>query len=468
VPKLANSVKNSQHLLRQLPSVDRLLQHADTQPLLIIYGRNLTLEALRSVLETARDRLLTGGTSETPAEQNLVGEAAVWLRNLLSPTLYPVVNATGVIIHTNLGRAPLSQSAMAVIQSVAPGYSSLEYDSVTGKRGSRSLHAEALLTRLTGAEQALVVNNNAAAVLLMLIGLCRGREVIISRGQLIEIGGGFRVPDVMAQSGARLVEVGTTNRTHLYDYEKAICEQTAAILVAHPSNYRVVGFTTEPSLLELSDLAHERQIPLLYDQGSGALLDGSPYGLDPEPTVLDGMAAGVDVIAFSGDKLLGGPQAGIICGKAELIEQLKHHPLARAIRADKLCLAALSATLTHYLKEEALENIPVWQMIARPISTVSATAKNWGHQLQQEGINVQILDGESRVGGGSLPGTSLPTKLVAIETIDANGLAEQLRQANTPVIGRIQDNLVLLDPRTVLPYQEEEMMNTLMAVCTQR
>jgi L-seryl-tRNA(Ser) seleniumtransferase len=309
------------------------------------------------------------------------------------------------------------------------------------------------------------VNNNAAGVLLMLTALCRGQEVIISRGQLVEIGGGFRVPDVMAQSGGRLVEVGTTNRTHLRDYENAINENTAAILVAHPSNYRVIGFTSEPSLAELADVAHAHNIPLLYDQGSGALLDVTPYGLEAEPTVPDGLSAGADIIAFSGDKLLGGPQAGLLCGRADLISQLKQHPLARAIRADKLCLAALSATLMHYIKGDAQQEVPVWQMIARSLESIAAEAEQWTTKLQEQGIETDLINGRSRVGGGSLPGTSLPTKLVAITNDDVESLAIRLRMADTPVIGRIQDGRVLLDPRTVLPDQGATLLRTLLEIC---
>jgi L-seryl-tRNA(Ser) seleniumtransferase len=269
----------------------------------------------------------------------------------------------------------------------------------------------------------------------------------------------------MAQSGGRLVEVGTTNRTHLRDYENAINENTAAIMVVHPSNYRVIGFTSEPSLAELADLAHTHNIPLLYDQGSGALLDVTPYGLEAEPTVPDGLSVGADIIAFSGDKLLGGPQAGLLCGRADLILQLKQHPLARAIRADKLCLAALNATLTHYIKAEALQKVPVWQMISRTEQSIVAEAEQWKTQLQERGIGADLIDGRSRVGGGSLPGTSLPTKLVAITDDDAESLAFRLRSADVPVIGRIQDNRVLLDPRTVLPDQGAVLLRTLLEIC---
>nr|MBP6803989.1 L-seryl-tRNA(Sec) selenium transferase [Chloroflexota bacterium] len=318
-----------------------------------------------------------------------------------------------------------------------------------------------LLTRLTNAEAASVVNNNAAAVLLMLTALCQGREVIISRGQLVEIGGGFRVPDVMVQSGAKLVEVGTTNRTHLRDYAAAITENTAAILVAHHSNFKIIGFTTEPSLAELAELAHAHNLVLLYDQGSGALLDVAAYGLEAEPTVIDGLTAGCDVVAFSGDKLLGGPQAGILCGRADLLSAIKRHPLARAVRADKLALAALAATLTHYLKEEAETAVPVWQMIARSTNELGDVADTWAAHLQEQGIAAVVVDGFSTVGGGSLPGTTLPTRLVAIDAANPDALAAALRAQSPPVIGRIQDGRYLLDPRTVLPDQPGTLIRLL-------
>lgn len=462
---MAGNGQESPASLRTLPSVDRLLQEPRTQELLAEYGRPLTVEALRTALNNAREQLLAGALSQAPSSFDLINDVQTELAANLAPTLNPVINASGVIIHTNLGRAPLSLAALEAAQAVAPSYATLEYDPVQGVRGSRAVHAEGLLKHITGAEAALVVNNNAAAVLLMLTALCHDREVIISRGQLIEIGGGFRVPDVMAQSGGRLVEVGTTNRTHLRDYENAVNENTAAILVAHPSNYRVIGFTSEPALSELAELAHAHHISLLYDQGSGALLDVTPYGLDAEPTVRDGLLAGADIIAFSGDKLLGGPQAGILCGKADLISRLKQHPLARAVRSDKLCLAALSATLLHYIKDEAETEIPVWQMIARSVESIAAEAQSWVARLAEEGLVAELIDGRSRVGGGSLPGTSLPTKLVAITHGDAESLAMRLRTAAAPVISRIQDGRVLLDPRTVLPDQGPTLIRTLLEIC---
>ena len=455
------NLESIQNLLRELPSVDRLLTTAVAIDMTLAYGRSLTLESLRHSLEAARSTILSGQASYTPMNATLVDDARRWLESFLTPTLQPVINGTGVIVHTNLGRAPLSAAARAAIEDAAKGYSTLEYDVASGQRGSRAVHAEQLLTRLTNAEAALVVNNNAAAVLLMLTALGKGKEIIISRGQLVEIGGGFRIPDVMAQSGAKLVEVGTTNRTHLHDYAKAITEETAAIMVAHHSNYKIIGFSSEPSLRELAELAHSHDLPLLYDQGSGALLDSTPYGLEPEPTVLDGLEAGVDVVAFSGDKLLGGPQAGILCGQKDLIARLKRHPLARAVRADKLCLAGLAATLTHYLTENALTEIPVWRMIARPLDEIAAEADTWTARLHEQGIRAEVVDGRSTVGGGSLPGTSLPSRLVAIQHDAPDQLAKRLRNENIPVIGRIQDERFLIDPRTILAEEVEILLHSL-------
>lgn len=459
------TTSNVSTLLRQLPSVDRLLLEPASQPLIDQFGRPLTVEALRTVLENSRRAVVAGDQASVPSADALVEEAANWLDRALQPTLQPVINATGIIVHTNLGRAPLSAASLAAVAEVASAYSSLEYDLEEGKRGSRALHAEQLLVRLTGAEAAFAVNNNAAAILLMLTALCRGREVIISRGQLVEIGGGFRIPDVLVQSGARLVEVGTTNRTHLSDYANAINENTAAILVAHYSNYKIIGFTSQPALDELATLAHDAGIRLLFDQGSGAMVDVSQYGLEPEPTVLDGLKAGCDIVAFSGDKLLGGPQAGILCGAKPLVEALRRHPLARAVRADKLCLAALNATLVHYATGQAMTEVPVLRMIARPEAELAEIAAQWQATLAGDGADITVLPGESRVGGGSLPGTSLPTHLVAIrrEGRSADELAYRLRSAAVPVVGRIQDDLVLLDPRTVLPGQEETLLATVRA-----
>ncbi len=449
-----------QSLLRQLPSVDRLMLSPAAYDLVDVYSRDLVVEALRTRLDALREAIFVGHR-DVPMNATIVQEAREWLEELVAPTLRPVINATGVIVHTNLGRAPLSEAAKAAIEAVAGDYSTLEYDVDEGGRGSRFAHSAELLLRLTGADDALVVNNNAAAVLLMLAGLCAGREVVISRSQLVEIGGGFRVPDVMAQSGAKLVEVGTTNRTYLRDYAAAIGEQTAAILVAHHSNFKIVGFSSEPSLAELAAFARERELPLLYDQGSGALLNTARYGLDEEPTVQQALADGVDVVSFSGDKLLGGPQAGILCGRKDLIDRLRRHPLTRAVRPDKLCLAALSTTLHHFLVQEAEKEVPVWRMISRSLADLEKVAEEWARRLRDAGILVTVVDGFSTVGGGSLPGSTLPTKLLAIDHPEIVALAETLRRQKPAVIGRIQNNRFVVDPRTVGETQVDALLQLL-------
>ncbi len=366
-----------------------------------------------------------------------------------------MINATGVILHTNLGRAPLSKEAALAMQQAAVNYASLEYNLESGQRGSREVHAEALLTHLTGAEAALVVNNNAAAVLLALSALAKRRAVIISRTQLVEIGGGFRVPDVMKQSGARLVEVGATNRVHLSDYCNAIEESMPALVLhAHSSNFKLIGFTSEPTLAEVIDAAHQKDVPFLDDLGSGTLLDTAAFGLSHEPTVQESLAAGADLVCFSGDKLLGGPQAGIIVGKKALVQKLKKHPLARAVRADKLCLAALSATLLHYLKDQAVSHIPVWQMISQSAEDIQKRAERWQKTLGRG----QLVDGLSTVGGGSLPEETLPTTLLVLDLPKPNDLLARLRCGDPPVIGRIESNRAAFDPRTVLPDQEETLL----------
>ena len=368
---------------------------------------------------------VTSSRPSLPDTDELLETARQMLDGWTAPTLVPVINATGVILHTNLGRAPLSPAALEAMQAAAQGYSNLEYDLEGGKRGSRLVHAEELLKRLTGAEAALVVNNNAAAVLLALTALARRRSVVIGRSQLVEIGGGFRVPDVMKQSGAKLVEVGTTNRVHIADYEQAIAEGSVALVLrAHRSNFHISGFTSDPTLGEMAAAAHQAGIPLVDDLGSGTLLDTARYGLGHEPMVQESLAAGADLVCFSGDKLLGGPQAGIIVGRAELVMRLKKHPLARAIRADKLCLAALSATLLHYLKDEAEREIPIWRMIAAPAEAVRQRAQAWQAALGQG----EVLPSQSTVGGGSLPGETLPTFVLALTVPHPNRFLARLRE----------------------------------------
>lgn len=455
--------------LRRLPAVDAVLQWDAVQALSAVFGHALVVDGVRHALAARRDEIRAGGgggdvdASPEPSAA-IVARLTAWLDEVGAPTLRPVINATGVIVHTNLGRAPLSAAALAAVQAVAAGYSNLEYDLDAGTRGSRALHAAQLLARVTGAPAATVVNNAAAAVLLMLSALCAGREVIVSRGQLVEIGGGFRMPDVMRQAGVRLVEVGTTNRTHLHDYRAALTPQTAAILVVHHSNYQIVGFTSEPSLAELAALAHAHELPLLYDQGSGLLLDPQPYGLAAEPRVQEALADGADVVAFSGDKLLGGPQAGVLCGDAALIATLKRHPLARAVRPDKLCLAALAATLTSYARGRAPDEIPIWQMLATPVAALAPRAAQWQAQLAAAGHVSELRDGRSTVGGGSLPGQTLPTRLLVLPADrSATALTARLRRATPPVVARIEDDRVVLDPRTVLPAQDAALLSALEA-----
>ncbi len=444
--------------LRQLPSVDRLLGEETVQELVATCGHRQTVSALRETLNVVRDEVRAG--ADVPDIALLVARASVCLRERLAPTLRPVINATGVIIHTNLGRAPLSAAARVAMEAVSRGYSTLEYDLQAGRRGHRTMHAERYLCELTGAEAALVVNNNAGAVLLALTGLARGRGVVISRGQLVEIGGGFRVPEVMVQSGARLIEVGTTNRTHLRDYAAALGphEDVALILRAHHSNFRIVGFATEPSLSELVALGAEHGLPVMDDLGSGALLDTARFGLMHEPMVQESVAAGATVVCFSGDKLLGGPQAGVIVGQAKYVDLLRSHPLARALRVDKLCLAGLQATLLHYLKEEAAKHVPVWRMIATSQAEVERRARRWRRSLRRAGVLAEVVDGRSTVGGGSLPGETLPTKLVALLVAHPDRLAAKLRAADPPVVARIEDDRLVLDPRTVLVEEERELL----------
>lgn len=444
------------HKLRDLPSINQLLQADITQMLITHYGRQTVLDSLRQQIDTARHALLN--QQEIVIDDNhLIQQAQQHLENTFMPTLRPVLNATGVIIHTNLGRALLSHDAQQAVQAVASNYSNLEFTLETGKRGSRYLHAEELLIELTGAEAALVVNNNAAALVLALSALAQGQEVIISRSQLVEIGGGFRIPDIMVQSGAFLREIGTTNRTRISDYQAAITATTAMLLRVHSSNFRIVGFIENPTLEQIATTAHENQIIAADDLGSGAMVNTENYGLLHEPTVQESIAAGTDLVMFSGDKLLGGPQAGIMVGRADIIARLKKHPLARAMRADKLCYAALSATLDHYRRDEMTDKIPVWRMISATTEQLRIRAEQWRNAL---GVG-EVITGESTVGGGSLPGTTLPTILLALDVPSASTFAMTLRQAKFPIVTRIQDDRVIFDPRTILPEQDELLIQIL-------
>ncbi|MCC6176826.1 MAG: L-seryl-tRNA(Sec) selenium transferase [Chloroflexi bacterium] len=451
---------------RSLPSVDRLLQDDRLLVALTQQPRHLVVEAARDALAEARRRIRDGTTADDVVT-GIVDGTLARLADAASLPLRRAINATGVVIHTNLGRAPLSESALAAMREVGTGYSNLEYDLAAGARGSRHEHVSGLLRRLSGAEAALVVNNNAAAVLLALTGLAVGRQVVIGRGELVEIGGGFRIPDVLRQSGAELVEVGTTNRTYVSDYATAIGERTALVLRVHSSNYRVVGFVHTPALADLATLAHAHALLLVDDLGSGSFLDTGGYGLAHEPLVQESVAAGADLVTFSGDKLLGGPQAGILVGRKEPIDSLKRHPLTRALRPDKATLAALGATLLHYLRGEAEHEVPVWQMISARPEGIERRAQSVRMSLGSIGEDWGILDGRSAVGGGSLPGETLPTRLLAAPTtLAAERLAAALRRAPTPVVARVEHDRLVLDLRTVLPVEDAALVESLRAALT--
>ena len=430
--------------LRDLPSVEQLLKNADH--LIQEFGRPLTLDALRATLDEARARFATKPELGLPSSETILSQAESHLIAWTARTLLPVINATGVILHTNLGRAPLSDATIEAMQEVARDYSTLEYDLEKGQRGSRLIHAESVLQRLLGVEAAVVVNNNASALLLVLSALASKKRVIISRTQLVEIGGGFRVPDVMKQSGAKLVEIGATNKVRLSDYQSALEEPAALVMRAHRSNFKIIGFTEEPELKEIVDVAHQANVFVVDDLGSGAILDTAKYGFAHEPTVQESLTAGVDLVCFSGDKLLGGPQSGIIVGKKTLIDKIKKHPQARAVRADKTCLAGLTATLLHYLKDEAEREIPIWRMMCLTPGQVRVRAEAWRDALAQG----EVVPSESTVGGGSLPGESTASFVLALAVKSPDKFLKKLREADPPIIARVESEKVLFDPRTVL------------------
>lgn len=452
----ANSTRE---LLRQLPSVDELLGREDLKRLQAEVGRRIVVQAARSVLQDLREgiaRRSCGVFSPAELEEKIIAAAT----EMAEYSLQAVINATGVVLHTNLGRAPLARKAVGHIEEIGGCYSNLEYELDEGRRGKRDTHTDRLFAELTGAERTLVVNNNAAAVFLTLNALAEGGEVIVSRGELIEIGGSFRIPDICAKSGATLREVGTTNRTRLADYAGAVGERTAALLRVHPSNFRVVGFTERPELAELAGLAHQHQIPLIEDLGSGCLIDLRPLGIRDEPPVAASLRAGADVVTFSGDKLLGGPQAGLITGKREFLDRIRQNPLFRALRVDKLTIAALEATIRLYL-DGNLDAIPALRMIRRPIEELAARAASLVAKLAEiSSISAGIEDGESVAGGGSTPGQSLPTKLVAVHhsRLGTEELAAALRRNRPPVIARVERDTLLLDLRTVFDEQDAKII----------
>lgn len=461
-----------QQQLQQLPSVDAILQHVHIQQQLPHCPRKIAVDLIRRTIDRLRQELLAN--SGEPADGDL--QAAV-LRKVIDgmnefskPFYRKVVNAAGIVLHTGLGRAVLPEAAMRQIQAELAGYSLLQVGVAEGKRSRRDEQVERLLTLLTGAEAATVVNNNAAATAVVLNTLAVGKEVIVSRGQLVEIGGSYRLPDVMAFSGAKLVEVGTTNKTHLRDYENAITENTAAILRVHPSNYKIQGFTSEVSLKDMVDLAHANGLPVYDDVGAGSLIDFSKYGFEKEPTLLDSIADGADVITASGDKLIGAAQAGIILGKAEIVQHIRKNQFARIVRVDKLTLAVLEATLKLFLDEEtAKQQVPTLRMLLRPYEDIRQQAEALADTLRQAKLpcTIETADGFSQTGSGSLPAQNLPTRLIAVHSdrMSSVVLANRLRHHAVPIFTRIQDDKVLLDPRTLLDGDEKIINDALTEIC---
>jgi L-seryl-tRNA(Ser) seleniumtransferase len=444
--------------LRALPSVHQLLEEPEARAMIIAHGRPLVRFAVQRVLEDERRR---SAIAEPKMRWSAIERV---IRELRQPRLRPVVNATGVILHTNLGRAPLAAAAAEAAAAIAGRYSTLEFDPGTGRRGRRHELAGELLRHLSGAEGAAIVNNCAAAVLLMLTALAKGKEVIVARGELVEIGGGFRMPEVMRLSGARMVEVGTTNRTRAEDYAAAITPRTAAIMKVHASNFQVIGFTESVDVKELAAIARQHRVLLLHDLGSGALLETTAYGLAEEPRIQDSLQSGVDLLACSGDKLLGGPQAGLLLGRAALVDRTMKHPLARALRVDKLTLAALIATLDLYITQ-SLDGLPIWNMLGATPESIAARARAWQSRLLELGAAVDLAPAESTVGGGSLPGERMPTTVLAVTPRrgGAAALLSRLRAHEPPVIGRIDRERVLLDPRTVLPGEDDIIVDAVFA-----
>ena len=447
---------NKNLLYRSIPKVDILLEKEEIQNAIEEYGREIVMEAIREEMEGLRAYIGTCEDEEAALDkiESLTEQILRYVKKVNTPNMRMVINGTGTILHTNLGRAPISQEHMAKLSNIVTGYSNLEYNLEAGKRGERYSHFEELLCRLTGAEAAMAVNNNAAAVMLILSSMAKGGEVVVSRGELVEIGGKFRIPDVMEQSGATLVEVGTTNKTHYSDYEDAITEETKALLKVHTSNYRIVGFTDTVTIADLAPLAKERELPLIEDLGSGVLVDLSKYGLTYEPTVQDSIKNGADVVCFSGDKLLGGPQAGIIIGKKKYIDMMKKNQLTRALRIDKFTATALELVLQEYLSEEkAIQNIPVLRMIHETKEEVTARARSLKNMLNRAGLDADfgLEECESQIGGGSIPLERIPSMAVTVKphNISVPKLEEEMRHLEVPIIPRTANDTIYLDVRTI-------------------
>ena len=453
-----------QKKLRQIPSVEKILELPQLQSDIKEFSHPLVAAAVKQVVEMMREEVKKG--KEAISSREIVQKVEEIIAEQTSPSLKPVINATGVILHTNLGRAPLDQDTLSFIKDISVTYNNLEFDLKEGKRSKRGIFVETLLGNLTSAEAALAVNNNAGAVLLILTALAKGKEVIVSRGELVQIGGGFRIPEILALSGAKLKEVGTTNQTTISDYENAITPKTALLLKVHQSNFKMIGFVKSPSINELVNLGKKHNLCVVEDLGSGVLLRTEDFELAHEPTAFEALSAGADLVCFSGDKLLGAPQAGIILGKNKYIDILKKHPLHRALRLDKMFLAGLERVLLYYLKGEATKRIPAWQMISTSLNVLQNRAERIKQELQKSGIQITVQKSQSTVGGGSLPGETLPTITISVSSVQSvdsspNQQAKLFREQTPPIIGRIEDDKFVLDLRTVFPHQDEILISAI-------
>jgi L-seryl-tRNA(Ser) seleniumtransferase len=456
------SEKMIQEKLRQIPSVEKILESPDLKSEIDEFSHPFVAVAVKQAVETIREEVKKG--RDSVSIQDIVSKVKDIIAEQTSSAMKPVINAAGVVLHTNLGRAPLDEDTLSFIKNISSTYNNLEFDLKEGKRSKRGIFVEKLLCALTSAEAAMAVNNNAGAVLLILTAMAKGKEVIVSRGELVQIGGGFRIPEILALSGAVLKEVGTTNQTRLSDYENAITSETAMLLKVHQSNFKMIGFEKRPSINELVKLRKKHKLCVVEDLGSGVLLRTEDYEMAHEPTALEALSAGADLVCFSGDKLLGAPQAGIILGKKKYIEVLKTHPLHRALRLDKMFLAGLERILLYYLKGEATKKIPAWQMISTPLDALQARAEKIRDELQKSGIEIEIKESKSTVGGGSLPGETLPTILISVASVPSVDLspdqqAKLFREQSPPIIGRIEEEKFVLDLRTVFPHQDEILMS---------
>ena len=444
--------------LKNIPSIDRILNEPAIKKLLEYYSHDSVVKLVQQNVNELRNEIKRGKKPTSMKKLIANIELSAEEKWLVQPS--PVINASGVILHTNLGRSPISDESIKAIVSSAGVYTDLEYDPQSGKRSNRQKHVQDLINQVTGSDASLVVNNNAAAALLCLTALAKGKEVIVSKGESVEIGGNFRIPDLLNQSGAKLIEVGTTNRTYLSDYQESITENTGAILIVHTSNFRKIGFTHNPSVKKLAELGHHHNIPVLNDLGSGTLIDTGKFGLNSEPTVQESLGDGVDLTFFSGDKLLGGPQSGVILGSQILIDKLSKHPLARALRIDKLNLTVLHSTLLHYISNEPLKKIPIWAMISADLPEIKRRTNTW---LKNSGVQAKVMKSKSTIGGGSLPGEVLDTYVLSIspKIASANKITASLRSYKTPIISRIEADQVILDARTVLPAQDDTVIGAL-------